>query len=98
MQAENGELTQALQKKDEENRQLAELIQEMERRMKKAQASNKVNIKFKREVKDKERDMHKMRKEIIDLKHKNAGLGTQLQDEKNKQSIPVRSGPPKITG
>ena len=42
--------------------------------------------------------MHKMRKEIIDLKHKNAGLGTQLQDEKNKQSIPVRSGPPKITG
>ena len=46
--------------------------------MKKAQASNKVNAKFKREVKDKERDMHKMRKEIIDLKHKNAGLGTQL--------------------
>ena len=66
--------------------------------MKKAQASSKVNVKYKREVKDKERDMHKMRKEIIDLKHKNAGLGTQLQDEKNKASVNVRAGPPKITG
>ena len=77
---------------------MAELIQEMERRMKKAQASSKANIKFKKEVKDKERDMHKMRKEIIDLKHRNAGLGTQLQDEKNKAAIPARTGPPKITG
>ena len=37
--------------------------------MKKAQASSKLNIKFKKDVKDKERDIHKMRKEIIDLKH-----------------------------
>lgn len=65
-------------KKDEENRQLAELIQEMERRMKKAQASSKVNVKYKKEVKDKDRDLHKMRKEIIDIKHRNAGLTTQL--------------------
>ena len=59
--------------------------------MKKAQASNKANIKFKREAKDKERDIHKMRKEIIDLKHQNAGLGTQFKDEKNKQPPPVRA-------
>ena len=78
MQAENGEINQALVKKDEENRQLAELIQEMERRMKKAQASSKVNVKYKKEVKDKDRDLHKMRKEIIEIKHRNAGLVTQL--------------------
>ena len=36
--------------------------------------------------KDKERDLHKLRKEIIELKHKNAGLGTQLQEEKTKLS------------
>ena len=90
-------MTNAFQKKDEENRQLAELIQEMERRMKKAQASSKANGKFKREAKDKERDIHKMRKEIIDLKHQNAGLGTQLKDIKNQQAPPAR-GPPRIAG
>ena len=51
--------------------------------MKKAQASSKANGKYKREAKDRDRDMHKMRKEIIDLKHSNAGLGTQLKDVKN---------------
>ena len=58
--------------------------------MKKAQASNKANIKYKREAKDKDRDIHKMRKEMIDLKHHNAGLGTQLKDVQNKQPPPVR--------
>lgn len=98
MQAENGQINEAFLKKDEENRQLAELIQEMERRMKKAQANSKANVKFKKEVKDKERDLHKLRKEIIELKHKNAGLGTQLQEEKTKLSQIPRGGPPKITG
>ena len=65
--------------------------------MKKAQASSKANVKFKREAKDKERDIHKMRKEIIDLKHQNAGLGTQLKDIKNNQPPPAR-GPPKAAG
>jgi len=57
-----------LQKKDDENRQLAELVQDMERRMKKAQASSKVNTRFKKDVRDKEREAHKMRKEMIDIK------------------------------
>lgn len=52
--------------------------------MKKAQATSKANNKFKKEVKDKDRDLHKLRKEIIELKHRNAGLGTQLQEEKTK--------------
>ena len=42
--------------------------------MKKAQATSKANNKFKKEVKDKDRDLHKLRKEIIELKHRNAGL------------------------
>lgn len=98
MQAENGQINEAFLKKDEENRQLAELIQEMERRMKKAQANSKANGKFKKEVKDKERDLHKLRKEIIELKHKNAGLGTQLQEEKTKLSQIPRGGPPRLSG
>jgi len=69
MQQENGELSNALQKKDEENRQLAELVQDMERRMKKAQAASKTNQRIKRDIKDKEKEAHKMRKEMIDLKH-----------------------------
>ena len=69
MQTENANITAALHKKDEENRQLAELVQDMERRMKKAQATSKSNMRFKKDVKDKEREAHKMRKDIIDLKN-----------------------------
>ena len=48
---------------------MAELVQDMERRMKKAQATSKSNMRFKKDVKDKEREAHKMRKDIIDLKN-----------------------------
>lgn len=40
----------------------------MERRMKKAQAQVKAISKSKKDVKENEREIHKMRKEIIDLK------------------------------
>ena len=40
----------------------------MERRMKKAQASSKGNARLKKEVRDKERDLHKMRKDIMEMK------------------------------
>ena len=69
MQSENADIAQALNKKDEENRQLAELVQDMERRLKKAQASSKSNAKFKKEHKDKDREVNKLRKELIDLRH-----------------------------
>jgi len=46
----------------------------MENKLKKAQSSSKTNQKFKRDVKDKDREAHKMRKELIDLKHKNQNL------------------------
>ena len=68
LQHENGEVSAVLHKKDDENRQLAELVQDMERRMKKAQATSKVNNRFKKDVKEKEREAHKMRKDLIDLK------------------------------
>lgn len=89
MQQENGELSNALQKKDEENRQLAELVQDMERRMKKAQAASKTNQRIKRDIKDKEKEAHKMRKEMIDLKHLNSGLNQLLKDIKSQNSKPV---------
>lgn len=36
--------------------------------MKKAQASSKANTRLKKDVREKERDLHKMRKDLIDLK------------------------------
>ena len=97
MQAENQEMSVALQKKDEENRQLAELVQDMERRMKKAQAASKSNQRFKRDVKDKEREAHKMRKDIIDLKQQNEALTIKNKDlSVNKASaLRVSAGPPR---
>ena len=47
MQNENVNLRQALDKKDEEARQLAEMVQEMERKMKKVIAVNKSSQKAK---------------------------------------------------
>ena len=46
------------------------LVQEMEHRMKKAQSSSKNNLKLKRDFKENERQMHKMRKELIELKER----------------------------
>ena len=43
----------------------------MSLKMKKVQATTKNNLKFRRDIKDKDRAAHKMRKEIIDLKHMN---------------------------
>lgn len=92
MQTENQDLTMSLSKKDEENRQLAELVQEMERRLKKAQATSKANLRFKRDVKEKEREAHKMRKDLIDLKHQNQSLNALLKDLKSSQS--AQKAPP----
>ena len=55
----------------------------MERRFKKAKASSKSNIRFKKDIKDKDREAHKMRKEIIDLKHQNISLSNVLRDQKH---------------
>lgn len=74
MQQDNGELQAGHNIKNEENRQLAELIQEMERRMKKVQASKKTNLKVKKDVKDKDKTAFKMRKEINELRMQNSGL------------------------
>lgn len=50
---------------------MSDLLQKLESKLKKAQASSKTNSKFKRDAKDLDREAHKMRKELIDLKHKN---------------------------
>ena len=52
----------------------------MERRLKKANATSKSNQRFKRDVKDKDREAHKMRKEIIDLKHQNQSLNQMYKE------------------
>ena len=82
MQQENSDISVALQKKDDENRQLAELVQDMERRMKKAQANSKSNQRFKRDCRDKEKEAHKMRKDLIDLKTQNEELKIIAKDAK----------------
>ena len=58
------EFMTSLTKKDEECRDLAGLIGDMERKMKKALTSSKVNAKSKQELKLKERDLFAARKEL----------------------------------
>ena len=50
--------------------------------MKKAQASSKASQKIKKNIKEKDREAHKMRKEMIDLKHQNTGLTQLIKDIK----------------
>ena len=65
--------------------------------MKKAHAASKSNQRFKRDVKDKEREAHKMRKDIIDLKAQNEELKVKNKDlSVNKASaLRVSAGPPR---
>jgi D-alanyl-D-alanine dipeptidase len=63
MQAERAALTEALGKKDEENKQLAMLVQDMERRMKKAQAANKAGAKIKKDNSKKEEELSRLIRE-----------------------------------
>ena len=48
----------------------------MERRMKKAQAASKTNLRFKKEFKEKDKESHKMRKDLIELRSQNEELKT----------------------
>ena len=57
LQRQNQDLMAGLQKKDEECRQLAELVGDMERRMKKAQSNSKAGAQHKKDLKVKERDL-----------------------------------------
>jgi|DEB19_MinimDraft_2_1074335.scaffolds.fasta_scaffold30290_1 hypothetical protein len=59
------------------------LVQEMEHRMKKAQSSSKNNLKLKRDFKENERQMHKMRKELIELKERDKFTTAKLQEAQN---------------
>ena len=68
-------------------RQLSELVQKLDFKLKKAQVSSKSNNKMKRDVKDKDREAHKMRKEIIDLKHQNQSLSQMVKDFKSNQIV-----------
>lgn len=56
----------------------------MERRMKKAQASNKKNLVFKREFKDKEKELKQVRRELIDTRHTNSNLMSSNQELKDQ--------------
>ena len=64
---------------------MTELIQEMSQKMKKVSAATKNNLKFKRDIKDKDRAAHKMRKEIIDLKHMNQNLTDMVKEYKSNE-------------
>ena len=66
--------------------------------MKKAQAASKSNQRFKKDCRDKEKEAHKMRKDLIDLKAQNEGLKGIVKDVKanNKQDLRRSAGPPKV--
>jgi len=60
----------------------------MERRMKRAQSASKFAKTYKRENKENERVMHRMRKEITELKDQNKLLGNRVT-ELSSQSRPA---------
>ena len=80
MGQEANELRQALQVKDEENRQLASLIQDIERKYTKAKAATKGASRARKEGKENEKQMHRMRKELIEVKDQNRQLQAKLVD------------------
>ena len=91
LQNDNGELSQLVNKKDDENRQLAELVQEMERRVKKAQGASKDKNRLRREAKDREIQLQKLRKELIEVNKQNNGLNAALKEAKTSQgNAPIR--------
>lgn len=75
-------MQQALQKKDDENRQLAELVQDMERRMKKAQVASKTNLRYKKDLITKEKELQKLRKDLLEVKSQNESLSNAIKDLK----------------
>jgi septal ring factor EnvC (AmiA/AmiB activator) len=60
MKAQNEELAIAYGKKDEENRQLAQIAVDFEKRQKKASAATKEASKLKKSIKDKEKEIKKI--------------------------------------
>jgi hypothetical protein len=64
LQRQNQERISGLQQKDDECRQLADLVGDMERRMKKAQTNSKSNMKHKTESKTKEKELNRVRSEL----------------------------------
>ena len=67
--------------------------------MKKAQATSKVNNRFKKDVKEKEREAHKMRKDLIDLKAQNEDLSNAVKDLKSRntqQGLRSSQAPPRV--
>ena len=62
----------------------------MERRLKKAQASNKKNLVYKREYKDKEKELIKTRREAIEAKQQNASLIAQITDLRDQLAAEQR--------
>ena len=63
--------------------------------MKKAQASSKGNARLKKEVRDKERDLHKMRKDIMEMKSQNETLQSLVKELKANTTRQVtRVAPP----
>lgn len=69
----------------------------MERRVKKASGASKDKNRLRREVKDRENALQKLRKELIEVNKQNNGLNAALKDAKTSQgnapNRPVSSVP-----
>ena len=87
MQSDNTQLSLGLQKKDEENRQLAQVVQQLELKVKKYSSSAKNSKHQKKEIKEKDKELHKLRKEVIDLKHQNQSLNSAYRTAKDNQVV-----------
>lgn len=73
--------------------QLAQIIQDTERRFKKASASNKESAKFKKISKAQDRELNKMKQETNNLRLQNDDYKTKI-DELIKKQANIRSNVP----
>ena len=64
MKGENNELAMAYSKKEDESRQLREVAIELEKKWKKSLATSKEANKIKRTVKEREKELSKLRQEL----------------------------------
>lgn len=99
LHGQHAEISTLLQTKDEENRKLAELIQDMERKMKKAQSTSKSANKFKKDVRAKDLELSRLRKELLDLKHQNQTYHQQVSELQERQVQLQRqaAAPPRVS-
>ena len=88
MKGENNELAMAYSKKDEENRQLRDQLQEYERKHKATSKGGKEASKYKKACKEKEREIKALKADINNHKIQNEDFRQKIEELVKKSAGP----------